>query len=330
MNADIFQQAIQTIAARRIHAQAENERRHDEVAMRIPEIAEINHQLAQTSGKILDALNSGENMMQRMEYLRQQNLEAQALSVQLLEMHGYPKDYLNIQYSCEKCQDTGYYQGQYCECLNKLIASIGISRMNENAQIALTNFDSFSLEYYRGRTTENGEDCYRVMQQTLQSCIRYAEEFSPHQSPSLLFYGRSGLGKTHLSLSIVTEVLKKGYDVVYDSIINILQQVEREHFSKEKQEINTLHLLMRVDLLVLDDLGTEYDSPFYVATIYNLINTRLNRGLPTIINTNLDHVGIRRRYEERIVSRLFAVYECMHFVGKDIRLLKKQSSEPRI
>jgi DNA replication protein DnaC len=125
-------------------------------------------------------------------------------------------------------------------------------------------------------------------------------------------------------------VLGNGYEVVYDSIINLLQQVEREHFGRDKSEVDTLYLLLHVDLLILDDLGTEFDSPFYVSTVYNIINTRINRGLPTIINTNLDLLSIRRRYEERIVSRLFAVYECMHFEGADIRLLKKKNSEPLI
>jgi DNA replication protein DnaC len=201
--------------------------------------------------------------------------------------------------------------------------------MNENAQLRLSTFQQFSLDYYRGKQNEQGEECYFTMQRIYQVCRKYAAEFST-ESPSLLFYGKTGLGKTHLSLAIAAEVLGNGYEVVYDSIINLLQQVEREHFGRDKSEVDTLYLLLHVDLLILDDLGTEFDSPFYVSTVYNIINTRINRGLPTIINTNLDLLSIRRRYEERIVSRLFAVYECMHFEGADIRLLKKKNSEPLI
>ncbi|MCR5717503.1 MAG: DNA replication protein DnaC, partial [Oscillospiraceae bacterium] len=78
------------------------------------------------------------------------------------------------------------------------------------------------------------------------------------------------------------------------------------------------------DLLILDDLGTEFSSPFYTSMIYNIINTRLNRGLPTIISTNLEWLELKSRYEERIVSRLYAVYDIMHFVGSDIRLQKRK------
>ncbi len=329
MNDLILQEAQRTLSSRRLYAKSENERRYREVNEKIPQIAEINRQLAQTAIKILDTVQSGVSVQERLEALKRQNIEAQNISARLLQEHGYPTDYLDLHYSCEKCQDTGYCDGRVCECMKKLIASLAINRMNEHAQLTLSRFDQFSLEFYRNKKDEDGYDCYETMQNILQACKRYASEFSSH-SPSLLFYGKTGLGKTHISLSIANEVLQKGYDVIYDSIINLLQQVEREHFGREKSELDTLDLLLNVDLLILDDLGTEFDTPFYVSTIYNIINTRINRGLPTIINTNLDLVSIRRRYEERIVSRLFAVYECMHFVGSDIRLMKKKNSAPLV
>lgn len=329
MNDMILQEALRTVSDRRIHAQKENERRHQEVNQKIPEIVEINRQLAQTAMKILDTLQTGEKVEDRLESLKRQNLEAQQISAQLLQANGYPADYLDMHYTCEICHDTGYHNSSYCDCLRKLIATLGINRMNEHAQLKLSSFDQFSLEYYRGKVDEQGQDCFYTMQQILGACRRYAAEFT-NQSPSLLFYGRTGLGKTHLSLAIAAEVLSQGDEVIYDSIINLLQQVEREHFGREKTEVDTLSLLLSVDLLILDDLGTEFDTPFYVSTVYNIINTRINRGLPTIINTNLDLMAIRRRYEERIISRLFAVYECMHFVGSDIRLMKKKNSAPLV
>lgn len=325
----ILQDALRMIASRRLQAKAENDRRHEEVNRKIPQIAEINHQLAQTAGRILDTLQQGEKMEERLESLKRKNLEAQRISAALLQANGYPADYLDMHYSCEKCHDTGYYGGEFCDCLKKLAATLGINKMNQNAQLSLSSFEQFSLDYYRGRVDEQGMDCYSTMQQIYHACRRYAAEFTT-ASPSLLFYGRTGLGKTHLSLAIAAEVLKQGHEVIYDSIINLLQQVEREHFGREKEEMDTLYLLLHVDLLILDDLGTEFDTPFYISTIYNIINTRINRGLPTIINTNLDLMSIRRRYEERIVSRLFAVYECMHFVGSDIRLMKKKNSAPLV
>ena len=138
--------------------------------------------------------------------------------------------------------------------------------------------------------------------------------------------GKTGLGKTHLSLAIAAKVLEKGYSVIYDSAINILRSIEREHFSRQHSS-EMIDLVMNTDLLILDDLGTEYESAFYSATIYNILNSRLNCGKPTIISTNLDFVGISARYDERVVSRLVSVYTYLQFSGEDVRLQKWKNEQ---
>lgn len=326
MNGTILQEALLTVQQRRQNAAMENERRFEEVNRKIPPIAEINSRLAQTSLQIMEIARSGGNVQERLERLKTENQEAQRLCAQLLEKHGYPTDYLDIRYTCAKCQDTGYSEGQYCDCLRSIAASIGIARMNRSAQMQLSDFSQFSLDYYKGYTAGDGRDCYTQMQKVYQESVSFAKNFGKH-TDSLLFYGKTGLGKTHLSLAIAREVIEKGYDVIYDSVINLLGKVEKEHFGRERSEIDTLSLLLEVNLLILDDLGTEFDTPFNVSTMYNIINTRINRGLPTIVSTNLGFIDIQRRYEERIVSRLFAVYECWEFIGTDIRLLKKQQGK---
>ena len=156
------------------------------------------------------------------------------------------------------------------------------------------------------------------MQRIFSFTKDYAENFK-RDSKSILMSGRTGLGKTHLSLAIANTVLSKGYSVIYDSAVNILRKIESERFSRDSIS-ETIDSVMNTDLLILDDLGTEYETPFFNATIYNIINTRLNSGKPAIISTNLDFEGIRRRYDDRVVSRIVAVYSCLEFKGEDIRL----------
>ena len=87
-----------------------------------------------------------------------------------------------------------------------------------------------------------------------------------------------------------------------------------------------LDTVMEVELLILDDLGTEYENKMYNSTIYNIINTRLNKNKPTIISTNMDFMQIASRYDERVVSRLSSMYTCLEFKGEDIRLQQKQQN----
>ena len=190
--------------------------------------------------------------------------------------------------------------------------------MNNNSQIKLSSFDTFNLSYYSGND-------YHVMKRIFEFTRSYAETFRGN-SGSILMFGKTGLGKTHLSLAIANEVLKKGYSVIYDSTINILRKIEKEHFGKNSFA-DTLSLILDCDLLILDDLGTEYETPFYSSTIYNIINTRLNSDKPTIVSTNLDYAGIEKRYDERVVSRLCAVYTCLEFKGEDVRLQKRKSCQ---
>ena len=79
-----------------------------------------------------------------------------------------------------------------------------------------------------------------------------------------------------------------------------------------------------MDLLILDDLGAEFPSPFNLATVYNLINTRCNRRKPTIISTNLTAQELEQKYSHRVVSRLFSLLDCLRFVGKDIRQIRSR------
>ena len=76
------------------------------------------------------------------------------------------------------------------------------------------------------------------------------------------------------------------------------------------------------DLLILDDLGTEFVTPYFITTFYSLLNNRLGAGLPTIVTTNIaDGSLLEKRYTEKISSRLAAFVQ-IQFLGSDIRVQK--------
>ncbi len=318
-----LERAMQTVSERRYRAQTQNKERIQEIETRIPEIVEINRQLFRTSRELMQIIRNGGNIQEKTSALQQQNQQAQQMICQLLIQHGYPKDYLEMQYVCEKCQDTGYSNGTFCSCVMDMAAKHAVEELNKSVHFERSSFSTFSLSYYAGQHTESGANCYQAMERVLFFCQEYAGRFTK-DAPSILMFGKTGLGKTHLSLAIADVVLQKGYSVLYDSVINFLRQVEKEHFGREKQGTDTLESLLSCDLLIMDDLGTEFHSQFYQSAVYNIINTRMNRNKPTIVSTNMDYDGISYHYDERITSRIFTTYTCLQFVGTDVRVLKKQ------
>lgn len=319
MNSEIYDKAMSVLVNRRARAVSENDMHIQEINSKIPQIHEINDVLFNTGKELIQIISEGNSAdtQNKINQLRRNNLQAQEMSRKLLAANGYPEDYLDIHYTCNMCNDTGYCDGSYCDCLKKLCGRFAADELNKNAHLKLSDFDTFSLSYY------NGDD-YFNMQKILEFTKQYAETFNEN-SNSIFMFGKTGLGKTHLSLAIANRVLDKGYSVIYDSAINILRNIEREHFSREHSS-DMIDLVMNTDLLILDDLGTEYETPFYNATIYNIINSRLNSGKATIISTNLDLAGIKRRYDERVVSRIISVYTCLAFKGEDVRLQIRQNN----
>lgn len=82
--------------------------------------------------------------------------------------------------------------------------------------------------------------------------------------------------------------------------------------------------LLNVDLLIIDDLGTENLNNMTFAELVTVINSRLlerkDKTIKTIISTNLDLQQLSNTYGERIVSRIIGNYNLCYFFGEDIRL----------
>ncbi len=324
-----YEKAEAVISSRRLAAQDENNRRIKEIEERIPEIREINSQLAHTIVDISKMiLTKKADTTKCLEDIKEKNLQAQNLITELLTANGYPADYLKTKFYCEKCEDKGYVSDGRCTCLLNLLKKYSIDRLNGQANLPDCDFNHFSLEYYRGKKDEDGNDCLDKMSRIYDFCREYSDNFSIKR-PSLLMYGKTGVGKTHLSLSIAKEVAGKGFNAAYGSIVNLLTIIEREHFGKipEDENMDTVNLLINADLLVLDDLGAEFSSQFYESVTYNIINSRINLGLPTIISTNLTAAELQKKYNERIISRLFGEFSALYLVGEDIRQIKRLNGE---
>lgn len=318
---DIYREAQQTLTDRRASANQKAAALKERMRRYVPRVSEIESEMAEAASQVIRAVLDGGDVEQTVEQIKQHNLALQAELADILERAGESQRDFEPQFFCPRCQDTGYTDRGMCDCYRELLQEIACQRLCRDSAMQPTSFDELSLDYYPDTAGENGVSPRRQMEGILQYCRQYADAFST-ASPSLILRGPTGTGKTHCSLSIARQAAQRGYHVVYGPVQRLLHQVEREHFGKEDGDSE--ELLCRCDLLVLDDLGAEFTGPFYIASLYNILNARLLAGLPTLISTNLNMQQIQDRYGDAIASRIMGSFQPLVFCGKDIRQMKMQ------
>lgn len=318
-NRDNIQKVKEILATRRSEAVNTSIRRKTEMEGLIPGYRELETALSKTGARIMGAAFSHALDEATLAAIREDNRRLRERKAQLLLQYGYPADYTDIHYTCEACSDTGYCGIDMCSCMRRELIQAGIESAGLSSLIQTQSFDTFRLDYYKDKDRARMESNVRRLQQ-------FAGDFSATTSDSWLFFGATGLGKTHLSTAVAGVVITRGFDVIFDSVQEILAVYEEERFSRgegiQHQKGRTVEALMDCDLLIMDDLGAEVTNQFTVSSLYSMINTRINRGKSTIINTNLSQGEIRTRYTDRIASRLFGEYIPLLFHGVDVRAQK--------
>ncbi len=313
--------ATQILESRKNKAQRIQMARNLEVTEKIPMISKYEAQLSETGLAVVKAIGMGSDAKEYIEQLSQLNLSVQESIKKLLTENGFPDNYLETPYTCPKCQDSGFIGGYVCECRKELLKELAKKELASVSQSDKCSFDNFALEYYQEPVdSELGISPRKRMSGILEYCKCYAEDFDT-ESESLYMHGSTGLGKTHLSLAIANVVAEKGYTVIYDTAQNILSSLEREKFSHSNTGERENEIL-DCDLLIIDDLGSEFSTQFTVAAVYNIVNTRINRSKPVIISTNLTGNELEAKYSQRVTSRIIGNYVSLRFVGDDIRQLK--------
>ena len=302
---------------RSLEARNAADARRSELHRVIPRTEEIDRELSATGIKLMGAALGVSHAS--VDDIRAGVVKLRAERAALLAAAGYPENYSEPHYECEKCQDTGYVDGYMCSCMKQRLImagyeSSGIARLMQNE-----TFDTFSLDYYADdrRNLENMRYIYQTMR-------RFAETFDPKSSKSIALFGGTGLGKTHLSTAAAKVIIERGFDVVYTGAIGMFSDFEKVRFGNAsgRESGENTDRYFDCDLLIIDDLGSEVANQFTVSCLYDVINTRINKGLPMILSTNLRQDELRQRYWDRITSRIFGEFVTLMLTGTDVRAKK--------
>lgn len=241
----------------------------------------------------------------------------------LLTENGFPAEYLEMEWDCPDCRDTGYIGSRKCRCLRRRETAVLYDQSHLDALARETSFADLSEEYY------SGEDLTRF-RSARKICMRFTEEFDQVYR-NIYLCGTVGTGKTMLSVCAAAALIEKGKTVLYFSASSLFDRLADCTFSSgTRNDLRDLTMdLYTCDLLIIDDLGTEFTNAFVASQLFTCISERgLNRR-PTIISTNLSLRELQARYSDRVFSRITSSYEICKLTGKDIRLQRRRLGRTR-
>ncbi len=247
----------------------------------------------------------------------------------LLEAGGFPQDYLEMTYDCADCKDTGYVGGQKCHCFKQAQIHLLYTQSRLREILQTENFQTFSFQYYSDQITEKpgGESSLARMKKAVDACRRFVRDFDS-QAGNLFLYGDTGVGKTFLSHCVAKELLDSTHSVVYFTAQELFDLLAHERFARTDNPDMGCDAIYDCDLLILDDLGTEFTNSLVNTEFFSCINERLLNRRGTVISTNLSLSQFAERYSERIFSRISMHYTFLKLFGQDIRLLQKTKANP--
>lgn len=300
-----------------------------------PKLEEIEKEINMMALKITrNILNSDEitrqveeeNMKSKLEKLKEKyDKEIKKSSVSIEDI--YPK------FDCKLCNDTGEIKNgdiiETCKCFRQAIINETYKQSNIN-KLDEENFETFDIGFY---SNKKDKEKYGIEKSPLENieCIRkialsFVKNIEDKEQKNLLFVGNTGLGKTFLANAIAKEVIENGKTVVYQTAPVLMDKVIEYKFTYDKtgEQKEQYNKIFDVDLLIIDDLGTETMSNNKFTELFNIINTRLLRNKKILISTNLTLNELYKQYDERVMSRLIGNFTICKFIGEDIRLKKKK------
>lgn len=292
-----------------------------EIYEKLPQVKIIDESISSMSVDCAKKLLNGDQ--ESLSLLKEEIKKLSSKRIQILESNGFPADYLELQYDCKACQDTGYIEREKCHCFKKAAISLLYSQSNIKDILEYENFEHFSYDYFSD--TQKDPVTGLTPLSSIKMAVTEARDFIDTFDTgfkNLFFYGNTGVGKTFLSNCIARELIDSFHSVLYFSSFQLFDVLAKHAFHKTEEE-TSYEYIFDCDLLIIDDLGTELTNSFVSSQLFLCVNERLIRNKSTIISTNLSLNNLIETYSERTFSRISSNYKMIKLTGNDIRIQKK-------
>ena len=317
-------------------AEFNSQKRKEKIYKKIPRLEQIDEEINKisinkTKSILISQLTNSLNTEFENELLKLKKEKEE-----ILKKENIDESYFKPNYECDKCKDTGYItypdkKTEMCNCLKQKLINISYNKSNlsnlQKENFKNFNFNKFSNEINIGKYNMNISPRENIKNIKMAS-ENFIKNFNNPETKNLFFTGNTGLGKTYMTNCIANEILKQGKTVLYQTAPVLLENIIDNKFNKYKtNNPNDFgNQVLNVDLLIIDDLGTECINNMKLSELFTILNSRSlnlnNKITKTIISTNLSIEKIFSVYEERIGSRIAGFYDIYYFFGDDLRLMK--------
>ena len=322
----IFREILREYDSLRTKKAAELRERKTVLFERVPRLAEIEQEMALLGTKTARLVLLGEtDALTLVNTLKEGQKALETERGEILSSSNLTSKYLEMEYACPKCKDTGYIGTEQCVCLKRKLMDRLYDQSNVRDMIQVENFDNFNFSLYStSQTKEEGISPKANAEKLYRRALAFVEDFG--NGANLLIYGGTGLGKTFLCNCIAKDLLEKGHTVLYLTAGQLFRKLEEQRFHRDDEEEEAKEWdqeLLEAELLIIDDLGTEFSTIFTASELFRIINDRKLAKKAVVISTNLGPNELMSLYSDRITSRFFGEFEQMKFFGEDIRIIKK-------
>ena len=315
---NIYKKIIREYEDKRMESEEMLKDKIENLYKEIPLIEEIDDQIRKIAIKSGLDLLRGKNV----DYATELEDSKGAKTAQLL-LHGYPEDFLEPLYYCEKCKDTGFIESEECTCFKQEIAKEYYKMSNLEKILERENFSTFNFSLFSDIEDEMlGTSPRKNIEIIHKASLKFIRNFEKDEEHNLLFFGTTGLGKTFMINCIAKDLLDIGHTVIYQTAHSLIGVIEEYKFSKTDDIIEAkdkYDYLLKADLLIIDDLGSESINSFTNSEIFNIINTRNLARKKMLISTNLTPGEIAKTYTDRVYSRILDRFNTYQFIGSDLR-----------
>lgn len=307
------------LAQRRKDNQESLDRRKAEIYERIPRIAFIDKKIQELG---FTAVSLAFKDVDTKPYEDQIKDLAQRKKDLLVE-NGYPDSYLEMQYHCDICKDTGFVGNEVCTCRKQLSIEEKYSQSNIRDVIMRENFRTFNMNLFsQNKYFDYGVSPYANIEYVVRD-VRYFIDNFENERRNIYIFGDVGRGKTFLINSIAKDLLDRNFSVIYLTATKLFRFMNDYlyAFSERKEVLQDKYdMIFTCDLLIIDDLGAEAGRDSDKSNLFDIVNERINAGKPIIFSSNYDEDGLKEIYEERVFSRIIGSSTIYEIFGEDLRL----------